>query len=235
MKRTRYKTNGDSAPQTNIGRNGELPGITACKESMFVHEYLTDLDMVGAAIRAGLVSPNDTKKRQREQAEELYYKNSVQTYLHQAVGHRIARTQVTEDRVVNAMKNIAFNDPISLFREDGSMRDINELPKEARMAINKLEYTRHGVKVEFYDKMNALKTLLQHIGRLAPDSGSGLNINYNQFNVTQNNNTQNNITNNHVDLNDFTDEELRVIRKMAGDNDPADIMDLQEIEAGYYD
>lgn len=242
MKRTKFKTNGKKSYPL---KKQELPGITECKESMFVHEYLVDLDIVGAGIRSGLVSPNGTRMQQEKQATAVYEKDSVQAYLKQAVGHRVSRTRITEDKILSALDSIAFHDPIGLFTPEGDYRAMADIPPELRRVISEFEYrveyrqqdgqrvpTGHISKIKLHDRMAAFKMLLQHNGLIGPDKAGNLNINYNQFNVTQNNTK--NVTN-QIDLSQLDDEELHVLRKMTGHSDSSDILDLQELEAGYYD
>lgn len=214
------------------------------REVLFVHEYLIDLDIQGAAIRARLVSENCNKKKRQEAAQNLFNEPRIQTYLDQAIAERITRTQITEDKVLSELANIAFYDPIDMFRTDGTLRTIQDMPKSIRQAISEIEYkgiyagqgndrvkTGYVAKIKLHDKLSANKTILSHLGKLPAETN--YNVNYNQYNVQQNNVQNTTNTTNQIRMEDFTREELDVLKKMTGHEDPEEILELQEIEDKY--
>jgi hypothetical protein len=146
------------------------------------------------------------------------------------------------------LNKIAFFNLSDLTDDNGNLKDLHNLPRSVSGVIQEFEYkviygrkngervpTGHLTKVKLHDKLNALKTLITHMKGEQEDRP---NINYNQINIgnqINSNNTQTNNTVQQIDLSDFTDLELRVIRKMSGDQDPADVLELQQLEAQYYD
>jgi phage terminase small subunit len=222
------------------------------REVLFVHEYLTDLDMEGAAIRARLVSDRLPQEDRVNQAVSIFNRPSVQSYLREAMEARMARTKVTADRTVRELARMAFVDPIHLVGPDGGVLPMGMIPEATRVCIK--EFTQKPVygevpgggrgvigteiKVKLHDKLAACTNLMKHLGLLQPDGPSnGLSVNYNQYNVVQGQNGSALPPGNgqapKIDLAAFSDEELRVLGKMAGADD-CDVIDLQQIEAEFY-
>ena len=154
-----------------------IPQVSQIKEIMFSHEYLTDLDAVGAGIRSGMIDMRASTKQQEEQSKAILLRPNVQLELYKAVENRVARTQVTEDRVIRELANVAFFDRGELYNDEGELIPINELPASARACIaeveHKIKYNHHNAKEKVmqhsitryrtYDKIPSLKLLLQHL------------------------------------------------------------------------
>lgn len=221
------------------------------REVVFAHEYLVDLDVVGAAVRSGLMKLGEVKDpdTRAELAKDIFQRPQVQNYITQLVEDRMSRAKVTADKTVREVARIAYFDPISLLREDGSFKGLHEMPAGARAAISEIKYKEvfNGkgkdepvgriVQVKVHDKLSSLQVLMRHLGLLGKEgngASGGLSINYNQFNVTQNT-TNNTTVQDRVDLSDFSDEEMRVLKKMVGDSDPTDVYDLVALEEQYSD
>ena len=244
MKRTKFKAKRRSKHQPIQ----QVPEVMDMKELIFSQEYLMDLDPVGAGLRSGLVSMRLKQKDQETAALEVFNKPSVQAHIKKALQDRMGRIGVTEDNLLCELKNIAFFNVSDLTDENGDLKDLHNLPRSVSGVIQEFEYkvlyskqngkrvpTGHLTKVKLHDKLNALKTLITH---MKGEQDNKPSINYNQINIgnqVNSNNTQTNNVVQQLDLSDFTDTELRVIRKMSGDQDPADVLELQQLEAQYYD
>jgi len=245
MKRTRFKDKRRKKKHIPIQ---QIPEVLDMKELIFSQEYLMDLDAVGAGLRSGLVSMRLKQKEQETEALRIFNKPSVQAHIKKALRDRMGRIGVTEDNLLCELKNIAFFNVADLTDDNGDLKDLHNLPRSVSGVIQEFEYkviygkqngervpTGHLTKVKLHDKLNALKTLMTHMKGEQEDRP---NINYNQINIGNQINSNNTQTNNivqQIDLSDFTDLELRVIRKMSGDQDPADVLELQQLEAQYYD
>lgn len=79
------------------------------RQQRFVDEYLVDLNATQAAIRAGY-----SAKTANEQGSELLAKLSVQAAISEARQRQQDRTQITADRVLVELMNIAVADPRDL-------------------------------------------------------------------------------------------------------------------------
>lgn len=78
----------------------ESTKLTA-KQNSFVQEYLVDLNGAQAAIRAGY-SVNSAKQIATENLSKLYLQDAIQ----QAMEERQKRTQITQDWVLNGIKDL---------------------------------------------------------------------------------------------------------------------------------
>jgi len=223
----------------------DIPEITDIKEILFATEYLTDLDPIGAGLRTGMISMRLQTKIQKKQAQQIFMRPSIQQYIKQGLQDRLARVGITEDKILREVGNIAFFDMADLLSDTGEIKQMHDIPKEVRAAIQEMEYkvtytqidgmkitTGSVTKVKMYDKLNSLKTLLSQING---QTENNTNVNYTQYNIgntTTHNKTTNNVA--RIDMSDFSDIELKVIRKMSGNQDPSELIELQELEAAYF-
>ena len=242
MKRTRNGTKNKKKPATTISEVQDM------KELVFAQEYLTDLDPIGAALRTGMISMRLKTKEQETEALKIFHRPIVQKHIKKAISDRMARIGITEDKLLRELNNMATIDPMDLKAENGDWKAMEDIPKDIRKCIQELN-TRtnfkkvNGTKVpviqttriKLYSKLEAVKTLLSHFKDEAADK---LNINYNQINIGNQVNSNNRTTNNtvqQIDMSDFTDLELQVIRKMSGNQDPHEFLELQQIERQFYE
>lgn len=195
-----------------------------------------------------MISMRLTIKEQETEALKIFNRLTVQQHIKKAIQDRMVRIGITEDRLLRELNNLACIDPMDLKAENGDFKSLEDIPVDVRKCIQELKYrvqykqvdgkkvpVGHISEVKLYNKLDAVKTLLSYF---KGESENRPNINYNQFNignqVTSNNTTTNNIVQ-QIDMSDFTDIELQVIRKMSGDQDPQEFLELQQIERQFYD
>lgn len=146
------------------------------RHQRFVAEYLRDLNGTRAAIAAGF-SP----KTARVQASRLLTKADIQAAIQAAQAKHLAKLDLTAENVLEQLRRIVMFDPASIYREDGSMLPVREMPAEARAVLAGIEVdelydgvgkdrTRIGdtTKVKFWDKNSAIKSAMAHLALLAP-------------------------------------------------------------------
>ena len=75
------------------------------KQSRFVEEYLIDLNATQAAIRAGY-----SEKTARSQGQRLLTNVDIQERFKGQIEQRSERTEITADRVIQALADIAYTD-----------------------------------------------------------------------------------------------------------------------------
>ena len=87
-----------------------------------------------------------------------------------AVDTELAKIQekagVTQERILNALLNIAEHDPRKLFNKDGTLKEIHELPDDVALTIASIEsddVKGHVKKMKFWDKTKALELLGKHL------------------------------------------------------------------------
>ena len=166
------------------------------KQERFVAEYLIDLNATQAAIRAGY-----SAKTADKQGSQLLGKTSIAAAIQEAQSKRSARTEITQDRVLQELARIGFADirkavawgsaPDGAIDENGEpalypvdLKPSSEVDDETAAAISEVSLTAQGVKLKMHDKLNALDKIARHLGMLngsGADEGEapGLTININ--------------------------------------------------------
>lgn len=143
------------------------------KQQRFVEEYLIDLNATQAAIRAGY-----SKKTASEMGYENLNKPQILDAITHAKAERSARTEITQDMVLQELAKIGFADirnvaawgSTPVVDEDGSMTYPVELINSAEIddktaaAISEVSLTAQGVKVKMIDKKGALDSIGKHLG-----------------------------------------------------------------------
>jgi len=97
------------------------------RETVFVREYLLDLNGTRAAAAAGYSS-----KSASVAASRMLRKVKVQALLKQWMEERL---DLSADRVLQEIAKIAFFDLRKLVNQDGSLKNINELDADTVAAI----------------------------------------------------------------------------------------------------
>lgn len=147
-------------------------------QSVFVQEYLIDLNATQAAIRAGY-----SAKTAEQQGYQLLQKPSVQAAIAARQKEREQRTAVAADRVLLEAARLALFDPRKLFNDDGSPKGIHELDDDTAAAVAGIEvveqfegsgkdrvFVGYLKKYRIADKNSALEKLFRHHGLYERDN-----------------------------------------------------------------
>ncbi len=147
-------------------------------QSVFVQEYLIDLNATQAAIRAGY-----SAKTAEQQGYQLLQKPSVQAAIAARQKEREQRTAVAADRVLLEAARLALFDPRKLFNDDGSPKEITELDDDTAAAVAGIEvveqfegsgkdrvFVGYLKKYRIADKNSALEKLFRHHGLYERDN-----------------------------------------------------------------
>lgn len=136
------------------------------KQKRFVAEYLVDLNATQAAIRAGY-----SEKSASRIAVELLNKTQVSEAIQKAMKDREARTEITQDKVLEELARVAFANGTDFARVTSKngykaveLIDTDEVPPEKRSAIAGIKEGKYGIEVSSYDKVRALELLGKHLG-----------------------------------------------------------------------
>lgn len=228
MRRTKFNHNGNGNNNDSIPPTIPVHINVNAQEIYFCHEYLTNLDIVEAAIRSRFVKETASAIAKNKVANDLFNREGVKEYLGYIMLQRSARTMITTDMVILELAKIAFFDPIELYDENGFYKKIDEMSVRARACVKKFSVDENGRpnSIELHGKLQALEAILNH-NKVAGDTINNLQVNYN----TQVNNDNREMR---LDLSSFSNEELDVMRKMVGgevevDNDG--FLLLEQIES----
>lgn len=139
------------------------------RQEAFCREYLIDLIVTKAAIRAGY-----SKKTAGQHGVRLLKNVKIQDRIQELKAGREKRTEITADRVLEELGKIAFSnigDFIQMTDSDGliSMEMLDNLTKDQLACISEItEYeTDRGNKrfrFKLHDKMKALELAGKHLG-----------------------------------------------------------------------
>lgn len=146
------------------------------KQSVFVQEYLIDLNASQAAIRAGY-----SAKTAQEQSARLLSNVIVSAAVQKAMAERSERTRITVDRVLKELARMGFSDVRTIFTDAGGLRSPTEMDDEAAAAIQSVEVITRRVpgdekqvvqihKIKMADKLGALTQIGRHLGMFTDKS-----------------------------------------------------------------
>ena len=136
------------------------------KKSLFIQEYLIDLNATQAALRAGY-SPRTAMKQGWQLLQEPRIKKEVQA----AMNERSRRTEITADRVLQELARIGFVDTRNIMKVDdkGNMvvtaSDILDSDDAACISEISQTITENGgsLKIKLHDKLGALDKIGRHL------------------------------------------------------------------------
>jgi phage terminase small subunit len=145
------------------------------RRKLFPAEYLVDLNATKAAQRCGF-----SKKTAYSQGQRLLKNVEIQKAIQHLQAARSERLEITADQWLREFACPAFLDPIDIFEDDGSLKQIKDMPESARRAIAGLEVTeifdgevggqKHAIglakKIKFVSKIEAGKVIGEHLGFL---------------------------------------------------------------------
>lgn len=152
------------------------------RQKKFCNEYLVDLNVTQAAIRAGY-----TPKYANKKAYELLDKPEIKEYLDKKIKDREQRTEITQDKVVNELAAIAFSNASDFFKvidktvtvggsivldDEGNPRTYKDvefvttdkLSEENKKVISSIKQGSNGLEIKLNDKLKALELLGKHLG-----------------------------------------------------------------------
>ena len=157
------------------------------KQKAFVDEYLIDLNATRAykAVYKNVKSDDAA----RASSSKLLTNANIKVYVEKRMKDREKRTEITQDKVLNELAQIAFANGSDfakvvekpVLKEDGSvlldpvtedpiyyktveMKLTDELPEEKRKAIAGIKMGKNGIEVATCDKVRALELLGKHLG-----------------------------------------------------------------------
>lgn len=157
------------------------------KQKAFVDEYLIDLNATRAykAVYKNVKSDDAA----RASSSKLLTNANIKVYVEKRMKDREKRTEITQDKVLNELAQIAFANGSDfakvvekpVLKEDGSvlldpiteepiyyktveMKLTDELPEEKRKAIAGIKMGKNGIEVNTCDKVRALELLGRHLG-----------------------------------------------------------------------
>jgi phage terminase small subunit len=142
------------------------------KAKLFCNEFMVDLNASKAAIRAGY-----GKKNARNTSSLLLDRPDVISYLAELKAAAAERCEITQDRVLNELKKIAFWDVRKLYDSRGNPIPIHLLDADTAGAIAGVDIEESGnkeitiktKKIKVSEKRAALEAICNILGFNAPE------------------------------------------------------------------
>lgn len=136
--------------------------ILTNKQSMFVKEYLIDLNATQAAIRAGY-----SGKTAEAAASRLLTKVNIQSAIQAQMDKRAAKIEISAERVLQEIAKMAFANVQDLYDEHGILKPISELPRDVAATVQSVKVnlteTCAVQEVKLWDKKGSLELLGKHL------------------------------------------------------------------------
>ena len=140
---------------------------------LFAQEYVVDLNATRAAVRAGY-----TAKHAAVTASKLLRNVNVEYWIAEAQELKARRRDITNDRVLEEMRRLAFAQTTDMVELKGgfvTIKDTDSLTTEQKSAISQIRQKKDGeIEVRFYDKQKALDSLAKYLG-IFSDKNTGQN------------------------------------------------------------
>ena len=140
-------------------------------ERAFVGEYLVDFNATAALMRLGWQAHTADKN-----AVHYLRRPHVRAAIEKGIKRMEAHSTISAARILEEVLRIATADPRRAMREDGTMKQLQELDEDTARAVASLEVvTKPGRgeepptithKLKFWDKGRATDTLLKSLGKL---------------------------------------------------------------------
>lgn len=132
---------------------------------IFVDEYLIDFNSTRAyKVAYPRVRSDNTAA---VNGSKLLRNTKVQLEIEKKIKEREKRTEITQDKVLREIANLAFTDRTDIVKVASGrlvIKDFSELTPEQRACISSIKETKFGIDITFYNKEKALELLGKHLG-----------------------------------------------------------------------
>ena len=139
----------------------KLKGLSA-KQTLFIQEYLVDLNATEAALRAGY-----SAKSAKVIGTENLSKPAIAAAIEAAMLNRIERIELTQDLVLQELAAVAFaniSDVAEWKGDEVAVFASETRSKKVLAGVAGVTATQNGVTVRMHDKQAALVVLGKHLG-----------------------------------------------------------------------
>ena len=165
-----------------MAKTGRKAGKLTDLQKKFIKEYLIDLNITAAALRAGY-----SEKTAYSIGQETFNKPHIQAAIQKETNKRARRTEITADKVLEEYAKLGFSDvtdylqvvterilvghdketgePISDISQFVLMKDTKDIPPEKLAAISEVKQHKDGsISFKLHDKRGALDSIARHLG-----------------------------------------------------------------------
>lgn len=134
-------------------------------QKIFVDEYLIDLNATRAYKTAYPNIKNDVVAATN--GGRLLRNAQIKIEIEKRMKEREKRTEITQDKVIKELANLAFTDRTDIVTITSGrviIQNFDDLTIEQRACIAGVKETKFGIEILFYGKEKALEMLGRHLG-----------------------------------------------------------------------
>lgn len=142
------------------------------RHARFAAEYLKDLNATQAAIRCGYSARTAYARGSR-----LLGHPGVQAIIQERQSKRLAKADITADRILTELLRLATYDVRALYDAQGNVRPLSEWPDDVAAAVQGMDVVKRNIvagdghldrvlKLRLANKDRALELLAKHLGLL---------------------------------------------------------------------
>lgn len=170
-------------------KNHQLKKLSE-KHLRFCQEYVIDLNATQSAIRAGY-----SKKTARSIGQRLLTNVDIQNLISKLQNDIQERNKITIDECVQRLTSMARFDISDIYDDNGCLKKISEMPKEARMAIEGIETQEFKIndndlsivkKIKISSRRANIIELMKYLGGYEKDNSQKEVNNVVIFNIPDN-------------------------------------------------
>lgn len=165
----------------------DMSTYTAKKREMyqaFVAHFVVSGNATEAALHIG-TAPGSARSRGYALQKHPYVQQLIREHQERVEAELKAKTSLTVENVVEALRRLVMADPRKLFNADGTLKQISELDDDTASMVSSFEveelYTSGGrgqertaigrtAKVKMWDKNSAIDKAMKHLGLFEKDN-----------------------------------------------------------------
>lgn len=147
-------------------------------EALFVEKWVLHMDNRTAYIEAG-GEEYETEGQLRARASQIKNKKLVLFAIDKKLKEATTKVDLKKEEVLSELMRVGFSDPRQFFREDGSLKSMDQLTVAEASAIKSItvveiyegqgeerRFVGYEKKILFNDKLKALELLCKNLGIL---------------------------------------------------------------------
>ncbi|WP_320052797.1 terminase small subunit [uncultured Acetobacteroides sp.] len=144
------------------------------KQRRFCEEYLIDLNATQAAIRAGY-----SERTAGSIGQENLKKPEIKTFIKNLREEVRERNRIKLDELIQTLAAIVRLDPVDLFNDNGTIKNLSDMPEAARKCITELKLMEISSvdgpigmmkTIKLTSKLEAIEKLMKHLGGYEKDN-----------------------------------------------------------------
>lgn len=131
----------------------------------FALKYYETMNATEAALHAGY-----SKKSAKQQGSRLLTHDDVSAYISELKKEAARKSEVTVQRCIQELADLAFVNIADAFNEHGQLKRISEMPENVQRALTDFSMTPSRTTVKIGSKRDAIETIMKYLGAFEKDN-----------------------------------------------------------------